>query len=92
MFCKCFLPLLLSHNGLVASFCLIIGQLFVRQLKADTMSGALAQKLIKTIFTRVFSILKGNGQIAIYQAKITTILHNYNKRAHVQATNLQKKS
>ena len=69
MFCKCFLPLLLSHIGLVASFCSITGQLFVRQLKAETMSRALALKLIKTIFMRVFSIIKGNGQIAIRQAK-----------------------
>ena len=81
MFCKCFLALLLSHNGLVSSFGSIIGQLFVTQLKTDTMSRALALKLIKTIFIRVFSNIKGSGQI-------TT---NHHKRKIIYKT-LQKKT
>ena len=51
----------------------------MKKLKADTMSGALALKLIKTKLTMVFSIIKGNGQAEIFQAKI-----NFTKDTQLQ--------
>ena len=72
MFGKYFPQLLLSHNGLGAFFCSVIGQLFVRQLKAKTISEALAVKIIKTMFT--WGILHYKGEVVSCSSALILLL------------------